>query len=211
MAVTVYGAAYSTYTRSALIALTEKGAEHSLSEIDIFKPIPAEYLALQPWGKIPLIDHDGFHLYETCAILRYIDEVFPGPALQPSAPQDRARMMQVMGVIDSYAYKPMVVELFVQRAAMPKMGHDSDEAKIAAALPAVEKAADALASLKAAGTWFVGEAFSLADVHLSPVFAYLCATPEGRAIVEARPALAAWWTAAAERPSIAATRSPLEG
>ena len=109
MAIKVFGAAYSTYTRSVLIALREKGVQYTLSEVDVFKPIPAEHSARHPWGKIPAIDHDGFQLYETDAIIRYIDEAFPGAALQPGTPRERARMMQAIGIIDSYAYKPMVV------------------------------------------------------------------------------------------------------
>ena len=211
MTITVYGAAYSTYTRSVLIVLREKGVPYVLSEVDIFKPIPAEYSARQPWGKIPAIDHDGFQLYETDAITRYIDETFPGAALQPGTPRERARMMQTIGIVDSYAYKAMVVDLFVQRAAMPKMGQSSDEAKIAAALPEAEKAADALVAVRGSGAWMAGQSFSLADLHLAPVVAYLCQTPEGRAMLERRPALAAWWERAAQRASIAETRSPLEG
>jgi glutathione S-transferase len=210
MAITVYGAVYSTYTRSVLIALREKGVEHRLSDVDIFKPIPPDHLARHPWGKIPALDHDGFQLYETDAITRYIDESFPGIALQPGTPQARARMMQVIGIVDSYAYRPMVVDLFVERAAMPKMGQNSDETKIAGALPQVEKALDALSSVKGQGAWMAGDSFSLADLHLAPVVAYLVQTPEGRAMLQRRQTLSAWWTETAKRPSVVATRSPLE-
>lgn len=210
MAVTVYGAAYSTYTRSALIALKEKNVSSTLSEIDIFKTIPPDYFAHQPWGKIPAFDHDGFALYETPAILRYIDETFEGPALQPSSPKLRARMMQIIGIIDSYGYGPIVAALFVQRAAMPMMGNPSDEAAITAALPKAEKALDAIVAVQEKGGFLAGNSFSLADIHLVPVIAYLCQTPEGRAMMEKRPALTAWWDKAGQQPSVVATRSPLE-
>lgn len=210
MAVTVFGAAYSTYTRSALIALKEKNVTSTLSEIDIFKPIPPDYFAHQPWGKIPALDHDGFSLYETPAILRYIDETFDGPALQPASPKARARMTQIIGIIDSYGYGPIVTALFVQRAAMPMMGNVADEAAIAAALPKAEKALDAIVAIQEKSGFLVGDSFTLADVHLAPVVAYLCQTPEGRAMMERRPALTAWWDKAGQHPSVVATRSPLE-
>ncbi len=211
MAVTVYGAVYSTYTRSVLIALREKGVDYTVSDIDIFSPIPADYLARHPWGKIPAFDHDGFSIYETNAILGYIAESFPGVELRPGTPKDHAVMTQVIGIIDSYAYKPMVVELFVQRAAMPKMGHPSDEVMISGALPEVEKTLDALLAIKGGHPFMAGSAFSLADLHFAPVFAYVMQTPEGRAIVEKRPALGAWWAEVSKRPSVVATKSPLEG
>lgn len=210
MAVTVYGAPYSTYTRAALIALKEKNVASTLSDIDIFKPIPPAYFAHQPWGKIPALDHDGFTLYETPAILRYIDETFEGPALQPSGAKARARMMQIIGIVDSYGYGPIVTALFVQRAAMPMMGNPSDETAIAEALPKAEKALDAIVAIQAKGGFLVGDSFSLADIHLAPVVAYLLQTPEGRAMMEQRPTLSAWWDKAGKQPSVAATRSPLE-
>lgn len=208
--VTVYGAPYSTYTRSALMALQEKGVAYTLSEVDIFKPIPAEHLARHPWGKIPVLEHDGFRVYETGAVMRYVDEAFPGPSLQPAGPRDRARMVEAIGILDSYGYKPMVTELFVQRAAMPKMGQPSDEAKIVAALPQVEKALDAVAAVQG-GDPFLAGTFSLADLLLAPIYVYLRMTPEGARIADARPGFGAWWDRVGARPSIAATRSPLEG
>lgn len=209
-AVTVHGAAYSTYTRSALIALHEKGVEAALSEVDIFQAIPPEHVARQPWGKIPVLEHDGLQIYETAAIIRYIDETFPGTALQPASASDRARMMQAIGVIDSYGYKPLVQQLFVQRAAMPKFGQPSDEAVIAAAVPEGAKALDALVGILGADPFLAGAAFSLADLHLVPVIAYVRMTPEGDAMLRERPSLAAWWDRLATRASTIATRSPLE-
>ncbi len=54
--------------------------------------VPATYLEKQPFGKIPLFEHNGFCLYETGAITCYVDEAFEGPALQPQEPVNRARM-----------------------------------------------------------------------------------------------------------------------
>lgn len=208
--VTVYGAAYSTYTRSALIALHEKSATWTLVEVDIFQPVPPEHVARQPWGKIPVLEHNGFQVYETAAVTRYIDETFPGIALQPDTARNRARMMQAISVLDSYGYKPAISDLFVQRAAMPKFGQPSDEAVIAAALPKAVQALDAIGTIQGVDP-FVAGTFSLADIHLAPIVAYVRMTPEGDAMLRDRPTLAAWWERIAQRPSITATRSPLEG
>jgi glutathione S-transferase len=53
-------------------------------EIDIFAPDgPQEdYIARHPFKRIPPFEHEGFRLYETGAITRYVDEAFPGPALR---------------------------------------------------------------------------------------------------------------------------------
>jgi glutathione S-transferase len=43
-----------------------------------------EHLARHPWGKVPVLEHDGFSLFETVAVTRYVDEGFPGRSLQPA-------------------------------------------------------------------------------------------------------------------------------
>ena len=53
--------------------------------VNVFAPdgIPAWYTDLHPFGRMPAFEHDGFRLFETAAISRYVDEAFAGPALQP--------------------------------------------------------------------------------------------------------------------------------
>lgn len=209
MSVTVYGAAYSTYTRTALLALQEKGVPYALEMVDVFQPVPDTHKQRHPWGKIPVLEHDGFQVYETTAIGRYVDEAFPGTPLQPATARDRARMEQARGIIDSYGYAAIVIALFVQRAVNPKFGQPSDEAKIAAALPEAERALDALADVQGGEGWLAGT-YSLADLHFAPVCTYLRMTPEGAKMLAERPSLVAWWEMMAARPSMAATKSPLE-
>ena len=151
----------------------------------------------------------GSSCTETAAITRYIDESFPGVILQPAIARDRARMMQVIGITDSYGYRPIISELFVQRAVRPAFGEQSDEARITEAVPASEKALDAILAVMGSDEWVAG-AFSLADLHLAPVIAYLRMTPEGERMISARAALVAWWQRISARPSMSATQSPLE-
>ena len=89
-------------------------------EVNPFAPeVPASYLALHPFGRVPALVHDGFALYETGAIIRYIDRAFPGPALQPTEPRALARMDQMIGIVDAYAYWPMVRQVFSHRVFRP--------------------------------------------------------------------------------------------
>src|SRR4051812_44225486 len=107
----LFGARFSVYVRIVRLALAEKQVDYELIELDVFAPHgpPADYLAERhPFGRMPAFEHDGFRLYETGAITRYVDEGFAGPALQPASPRMRARMSQVISVLDSYAYRPMV-------------------------------------------------------------------------------------------------------
>ena len=63
-----------------------------------------EHLERHPFGKVPVLDHDGMRILETTAIARYLNDVLPGKSLVPPTPKDRARMDMIIGMIDSYGY-----------------------------------------------------------------------------------------------------------
>jgi glutathione S-transferase len=201
----VYGARYSVYVRSVLLALAEKGVAHDVVEVDVFAPggPPPEHLARHPFGKVPAFAHGELALYEAAAIARYVDEAFDGPALQPPTPAGRARMAQAIGLLDAYAYRCWVWDIYVERVSVPKRGGTSDEAKIEAALPRAALCAAALEDILGGSDYLVGPDPSLADLHAAPMLAYLIKAPEGSTLVEARPALRKWWKRLGERPLVA--------
>ena len=203
----LYGAAYSVYVRVARLALLEKGVAYRLVEVDAFASDgpPAEHLTRQPFGKIPAFEHDGFRLYETGAITRYVDEAFEGTALQPVNPQARARMNQVISILDSYAYPVLVWVIYVERIDAPKRGRRSDEARIMLALPEAETCLTALEDILADGPWLAGPVLTLADLHAAPIFDLLLQTPEGAEMLAQHPRLMAWWSAASARESMTLT------
>ncbi len=209
----LYGAAYSVYTRIARLALVEKGVAYRLHEIDIFDPAgpPADYRRRHPFGKIPAFSHDGLELFETAAICRYVDEALPGPALQPADPRGRARVAQLVGILDAYGYRPMVWDVYVERMRKPAQGVPTDAERLAGGLAATERCLAVLGDLMGAGPWLAGPALSLADLHAAPMAAYLRAAPEGAELLGRHPRLAAWWDRIAERPSMRATPSPRLG
>lgn len=215
--VTLHGLSRSVYTRIARIALEEKGVGYSLIETEIFGPggASAEHLRRQPFGRIPVLEHSTFTLYETQAITRYVDEAFPGPALLPPGTQARARMNQAVGILDAYAYRPMIWGVVVPRLAPPAPGTVPDEAAIAAALVAARTALGALEALAAGsapeGLGLVSPELSLADAHAYPILRLFSLAPEGRAAIEAHPRLHAWMAGLRQRPSIVRTQSPREG
>ncbi|HEY8015065.1 MAG TPA: glutathione S-transferase family protein [Dongiaceae bacterium] len=208
----LFGAAYSVYVRIARLALAEKGVAYRLAEIDIFAEggPPAEYAARQPFGRIPAFEHDGFRLYESGAITRYVDEAFAGPPLQPQDPRERARVNQILSILDSYAYRTLVWDIYIERMRAAENGRVSDEARIAAALSRAETCLGALEALMADAPWLAGPALTLADLHAAPIFAYGMMAPEGRALVARHGAIQDWWERMARRPSMAATRFPRE-
>jgi glutathione S-transferase len=210
MPVTLHGPGYSTYARTARLALEEKGVAYELNEVDLFtgKGQAPEHLARQPWGKVPAFEHDGFALFETLAITRYVDEAFPGPALQPADVKARARMTQICGIVDSYAYGAMIGKLFWQEAVVPMQGGTPNAEIAAEGLLASQKALDVLEGL-AGSELLCGGSPCLADLHLLPVVEYLRMTKAGGAAFAAKPRLSAWWEKMNARPAVVKTRPVL--
>src|SRR5438552_877293 len=148
--VILFGLPRSVYTRVARLVLEEKGVAYALQEVEIFDAggVPDEHLRRHPFGRIPVLAHGDLQFYETAAICRYVDEAFSGPSLQPVSPAMRARMAQVIGVLDSYGYRPMVWGLFVQRVSLVLRGGAADESIVAASVGQAATVLEALASLQ---------------------------------------------------------------
>jgi glutathione S-transferase len=206
----VYGAPYSVYVRAVRLALEEKGVPYRLVPIDVFTPDgpPKEYLNRQPFGRIPAFEHGDFQLYEAGAITRYVDEAFPGPALQPMAPELRARTHQVISILDSYAYRTLVWDIYVERVSVPKNGGVADERKIRDAIPRAITCLTALQQIMLAGPFLTGAALTLADLHAAPMFAYFTVAPEAHQLLASYPGLMEWWNRMVTRGSMLSTVYP---
>ncbi len=206
---TLYGYRYSVYSWIATLALTEKDVPYLWVEVDPFSdetpPVSeamVDFLALNPFKRVPVLLHGDFSLYETAAITRYVDEAFLGPALQPSSPVDRARQSQILSIIDSYAYWPLVRQVFAQGFFAPCFGEKVDQDALAAGLEAAPAILDAIATLKSNGPWMLGPAITLADIHLYPMLAYLAMVPEGADMIRNIPSLEHWRQEMAQRPTV---------
>ncbi len=213
--IVLYGAAYSVYVRAVRLVLEEKGLAYRLEEIDIFAPetLSSGYLERHPFGRIPAFAHDGLALYESDAILRYLEERFPDPALLPRGIAARAKANQMLAVLNNYAYRTLVWEVYVQRIEIPSQGGSADAARIERALAAARTclaALSALAEQAGEGPYLLGAAPQLPDLLAYPMLRLFRIAPEGAALLEQFPRLAAGHAALADRASAVATRFPLE-
>ena len=148
MPLVLHGYRYSVYLRIVRLALAEKGVAYERVEVNPFAPdVPSAYLALHPFGRVPTLVHDDFVLYETGAITRYLDRGFAGPALQPRSPRALARMDQIIGVVDSYGYWPLVRQVFSHGVFRPAIGQPADEAEVERGLAGAAKVLAALEAL----------------------------------------------------------------
>ena len=205
--VKLLGLRISVYTRIARLVLEEKQVAYELEEVDIFADggPPRDYLAHHPFGMIPCLLHQDFCLYETTAITRYIDEAFHGPSLQPADTQTRARMNQIISILDSYAYRRMVWDVYVERVYVPTEGGQSDEQVIAGALPVIFQVLDQLETCLGDADFLAGSKLSLADCHAFPMLLCLVETPEGKEMFAAYPKLQRWMKSMQSRASVQTT------
>ena len=197
----LYGHPLSSCTRKVLFVLAEKGAAADLIVVDLLagEHRRPEHLARHPFGRIPVLDDGGFVLYESRAIIRYLDQRLGGTPLVPSDPRARARMEQWLDVDHSYV-SPAVRTLVRERVVAPGLGRPADPAAVAGALAELDQALAAIDAGLGEAAHLAGPALSLADVSLAPYVAALPHLGAGE-LLAARPRLAAWWQRIAARPA----------
>lgn len=200
MSIKIYGHPWSINARKALLTLAEKGHEGEL--VLVMLPLgehkqPA-HLARHPWGKVPVLDHDGFLVYESRAINRYLDDALDGPRLSSASPRERALAEQWMNVSDLY-FSPHAGALLVESLFRDYLGGDRNEAAIEAGRAGIQQPLDLLDRHLATSPFIAGGAFSLADVHWMPYLEYLFRLEPAE--VEKRPNLARWWASVSARPT----------
>jgi glutathione S-transferase len=204
----VYGPAGSTYVWSTRLALAEKGVAHDLVDVPVGTHREEPHLSRHPFGKVPAFEHDGFALYETQAILRYIDEGFPVAPLQPTDLHEFARMNQIMGIVDAYAWPSIAAGIVFNRMLAPRLGLPVSEEAVAKAVPRARLCLSEFARLMGERQFMAGERISLADLMVVPLLYYLARVPEGEAPLAEHPSLRAWMRRIENRQSFQVTKPP---
>src|SRR6266481_672276 len=202
----VHSIAGSPFGRAVLTTLEEKGVSYRFAPLAPGGLRSPEHLARHPFGRVPVLEHDGFLLYETQAILRYLDRVLPNPALTPADPKRAARMDQVMNVNDWYLFQGVANVIVFHRVVGPRvMGLTPDEAAIEAAMPKARAVFEELARLLGEQSYFAGDAISLADLLVAPHLGLFSLAPEWPALVAPHRNIVAWLARMEARPSLQAT------
>lgn len=95
---TLLGFPRSTFVQIVGLVLTHKDVLYTFRDLEPDMDSPV-HLALHPFDRVPILQHGDFTLYETSAIVAYLEEVFPMPSLQPETTQGRARMNQWISAV----------------------------------------------------------------------------------------------------------------
>ena len=183
----------STYVRTVKMLLAEKGVtQFEQMPLNVLKGEPRmhEHLQRHPFGKVPVLDHDGMRLLETSAIVRYLNDVLPGTSLVPANARDRARMDMVIGVVDSYGY-PSLIGGVAAYHLFPDFVGGKNDAMRKSGLADGRKVLELAMKTKGASSFIAGD-LSLADLYLAPIAFYVSLTPD-KAVVFDVAGFDDWW------------------
>lgn len=187
----VTGYTFSVYSRAVRMVLHLKGVRYAWHEADPFDARQRRDIP-HPFGRVPVLTHGAFRIYETQAILDYIDMTWPAPLMTPDAPQARARMRQVMGIAEGYVYAPLVRQVVSQAVFVPLEGGQVDGKVIEAGLKNAAQTLEALEEIATEGLVLTGKDMTLADCLLWPMIDYFRCVTEGAQLLGRHPALRLW-------------------
>ena len=198
----VYGVPGSPYVRAVLLALEEKHADWTLIPLALGEHKSAEHLTRHPFGRMPVLEHHDFRLYETQAILRYLDRIVSDPPLKPRDAQAEARMNQIMGIADWYVAPDVTRDITFPRVVAPRFGLPVDENKIVDAQPRAAVCIDEIGRLLGDQPYMAGNALTLADLLLAPQLVLFEAAAEAAPMLERNPNISAWCRRMEDRPAM---------
>ena len=197
----LYGHPMSTCTRKVLTTLAEKGHQADFMLVDLTQgqQKSPQYMAKHPFGVVPYLEDGGFTMYESRAIIRYLDAKLPGTKLTPSDLPSLGRMEQWLSVEQSY-FTPGCMAIVMEMFFKPMRGGTPDMDKVNKGRDEAARALDVVDRALMTQAHLAGDSFSLADISWLPYLQYLSLTPHGSLITE-RPHVKAWWQRISTRPS----------
>lgn len=190
---------FSVFPRRVRIALREKGVACEEAVVDL--PGGAlrqpEFLRLNPFGQVPVLEDGALVIAESIAILEYLEERHSSPALLPADPAARARVRELMLWSNGHlapAWKASLAPMF-----SPDVHPDDPSVREGRA--GLGHYLDVLEARLGDAAWLDGDAYSLADVCHAPFVTVLAQAGQGD-LLRARPRVAAWVERLSARPAV---------
>jgi len=203
--VELIGPAPSTYTRVARMVCEEKAIAYELKQSPPHSP---DVDAIHPFGKVPVMRHGDFELCESKAIATYLDLSFPGPKLIPTEPRQAALTEQWVSLVNT-KIDGTLVRTYLLNYIFPKGADGKPDRKVIdGVVPAVKDELDLLDRTVAKTGFLAGDSFTLADINVLPILAYLRNFPESGAAIAAAKSLSAYFDRLSARPSFQNTVPP---
>jgi len=203
----VIGSSRSTYTRAIRMVCEEKGIEYTLTETAIFAP---ELFTVHPLGKMPALRHGDVCLFESKAIATYLDRVFAGPELFPSAPLPASLTEQWVSFVNTVVDPTFIRTYLYEYLAARRDRRKPDRNVIDSVLPDLHRQITILDGAVEATGFLVADRFTFADINLMPILHRLSQAPEGNDALARAVHLSKYYERHAQRDSFQRT-SPPEG
>ena len=197
--------AESAYLWTAMHVADEKGVAYELAPLVYRSP---EHLALQPFGKMPVMQHRDVYLYETLAIAHYIDRACEGPSLQPADALGQAEVLRWISIVNSYVF-PTMNRFMKERLVRPAFGGVPDADFLAQAQEPLTLQMRLIEEALTRAPHLAGEALTIADSFLLPQLLFFVLTAEGAELLQRSPAIQDWLLRLRGRESY--LRSPMRG
>jgi glutathione S-transferase len=202
----IIGSLRSTYTRVVCMVCEEKGIDYVLTDALLNAP---EIFEIHPLGKMPVLRHGDFVLFESKAIATYLDRSFAGPQLIPSEPRLAGLTEQWISFVNTIVDPTLIrTYLFAYIKAM-LTGEPPDRLVIDSVLPDLRKEIGILNNAVAKSGYLVDDQLTLADLNLLPILDRVILAPEGAEALAAAAHLSRYFEKHAARPSFQRTSPPV--
>ena len=195
----LYDFSLSPRARKVRITLAAKGLEYEKVPIDITKgeQKTPEYLAINPYGKVPALQDNGTAVYESTIIMEYLNDTYPTPPLLPDDVGQRARARVLMHYADN-PYESAVATLAAELLLKPMQGGVAGHEVVSQANAALNLCFDHLTNELGNNDFLVGSTLTLADI---PYVAWALLFPRLNVDIP-HPRLEAWINRLKEQPSV---------
>ncbi|KXN85257.1 Glutathione S-transferase F12 [Leucoagaricus sp. SymC.cos] len=198
----LYGYPLSSPVKLVATLCFEKNVHFEFVSLDLLKGEnkSAEHLARNPWGKVPVIDDDGFILYESRAIVRYIAEKYSaqGPQLIPTDVQKRALLEQAISN-EAFNWDKLVDPILFETIYKKYLGGETDPVKLEQLTNSLGKNLDVFEKILSKQKYIAGDELTIADFYFLPGGSSLAIG--GVTMIQDRPNLKRWFNEISSRPS----------
>ncbi|PIA39849.1 hypothetical protein AQUCO_02600363v1 [Aquilegia coerulea] len=204
MVVKVHGPAIASATRRVLLCLIEKEIEYEIVHVDMLNGAnkTPEFLKLQPFGFVPVIEDGDYMLYESRAIIRYYAEKYKsqGTELLGKTIEERGVVEQWLEVEGQNYHQP-IYDIIVQLKFNPKLGKPVDMKLVEESEQKLGKVLDIYEERLSKSKYLAGNFFSLADLSHIPFTHYLVNDVGKEYMIRDRKNVSAWWDDITSRPA----------
>ncbi|GLJ52780.1 hypothetical protein SUGI_1124270 [Cryptomeria japonica] len=204
MVVKLLGPAYASCSRRVLACLIEKDIEFEIVHVDILKgeQKKPEFLALQPFGKVPVVQDASLTLFESRAIIRYYAEKYAGQGtcLLGKTLEERALIEQWLEV-EGQNFGPHAYALVYQLILAPRINVPQDKALIESSAQKLGEVLDVYEERLSKSKYLAGDFYSLADLSHLPFTEYIANATDKGYLIRNRKHVNGWWEDISSRPA----------